>query len=203
MDTGIDSLVHEFRGTFGRETIEALADDSFSRLAAGATVTGFLPVLAHRFTRERLMALAKAEGLTDSSRPEVLFVCVHNAGRSQMAASLTTHLSGGRVRVRSAGSAPASEINATVAQAMAEIGLDLSGAFPKPLSDEVVRGADVVITMGCGDACPLYPGRRYLDWDVEDPAGQPIEVVRDIRDGLRARVEGLLHELGVVGGVTR
>lgn len=127
----------------------------------------------------------------------MLFVCVHNAGRSQMAAVLTSHLSGGRVSVRSAGSDPAERINPAVVQLMGEMGLDLSQEFPKPLSDEVVRAADVVITMGCGDACPIYPGKRYLDWEVDDPAGQPPEVVRGIRDDIEGRVRKLLAELGV------
>lgn len=130
-------------------------------------------------------------------RPEILFVCVHNAGRSQMAAVLTAHLGEGRVTVRSAGSAPGKEINPRVVEAIAELGLDLSHEFPKPLSDVAVRAADVVITMGCGDACPFYPGKRYLDWEVADPAGQPIERVREIRDEIRARVELLLAELAV------
>jgi protein-tyrosine-phosphatase len=129
------------------------------------------------------------------AKPELLFVCVHNAGRSQMAAVLAEHLSDGNVVVRSAGSAPATEINPVVVEAMGEIGLDLTKAFPKPLTDTSVRSADVVITMGCGDACPLYPGKRYIDWEVADPAGQPIEVVREIRDEIRARVSELLAGL--------
>lgn len=129
--------------------------------------------------------------------PEVLFVCVHNAGRSQMAAGLMARLSGGLVNVRSAGSAPADEINPAVVAVMAEMGIDLSQEFPKPLSDEVVRAADVVITMGCGDACPIYPGKRYLDWEVNDPAGQPEAVVRRIAGDIEARVRGLLAEMGV------
>lgn len=129
--------------------------------------------------------------------PEVLFVCVHNAGRSQVAAALTHHLSGGGVNVRSAGSDPADEINPAVLQAMTELGLDLSQEFPRPLTDEVVRAADIVITMGCGDACPIYPGKRYEDWELDDPAGQPLEKVREIRDAIRGRVEGLLEQLGV------
>ena len=129
--------------------------------------------------------------------PEVLFVCVHNAGRSQMAAVLTDAMSGGRVDVRSAGSTPASEINPVVVEAMLELGLDLSQEFPKPLTDEAVEAADVVVTMGCGDACPIYPGKRYLDWEVHDPAGEPLPVVRRIREDIRARVAGLLQELGV------
>ena len=129
--------------------------------------------------------------------PEVLFVSVHNAGRSQMAAALTDALSDGRVHVRSAGSDPADRINPAVVAAMEEVGLDLSRKFPKPLTDEVVEAADVVITMGCGDACPIYPGKRYLDWVVDDPAGQPVERVREIRDDIRGRVEGLLRDLQI------
>lgn len=127
--------------------------------------------------------------------PEVLFVCVHNAGRSQMAAALLDSLAGGRVNVRSAGTAPADEIHANVRQAMDEIGLDVSREFPKPITDEVVRAADVVITMGCGDACPIYPGKRYEDWELEDPAGQPIEKVREIRDAIKTRISSLLQDL--------
>jgi arsenate reductase len=127
--------------------------------------------------------------------PEVLFVCVHNAGRSQMAAGLLHHHAAGAVHVRSAGSAPADEINPAVREAMAEIGLDISREFPKPLTDEVVQAADVVITMGCGDACPIYPGKRYFDWDLADPAGQDIDAVRPIRDEIDRRVRALLAEL--------
>ena len=130
-----------------------------------------------------------------SQVPEVLFVCVHNAGRSQMAAALLDHHARGRVRVRSAGSEPAGEVNPAVVQAMAELGFDLSRAFPKPLTDEFVRAADVVITMGCGDACPVYPGKRYLDWELPDPAGKPLEAVRPIRDEVDLRVRGLLEDL--------
>jgi protein-tyrosine-phosphatase len=127
--------------------------------------------------------------------PEVLFVCVHNAGRSQMAAALLDHHAQGRVRVRSAGSAPGDQIHPNVAAAMAEIGLDLSTELPKLLTDEVVQAADVVITMGCGDACPLYPGKRYLDWELADPAGKPLAEVRPIRDEIARRVQALLAEL--------
>jgi arsenate reductase (thioredoxin) len=132
-------------------------------------------------------------------RPEVLFVCVHNAGRSQMAALLTAHLSGGRVAVRSAGSAPAARVHTEVVEAMREIGLDASAELPKPLTDEAARAADVVITMGCGDACPIYPGTRHLDWEVDDPAGQPLARVREIREEIRGRVAALLEELGAPG----
>jgi protein-tyrosine-phosphatase len=128
-------------------------------------------------------------------RPEVLFVCVHNAGRSQMAAGLVGLRSGDRVHVRSAGSAPGDEINPAVVEAMREIGVDLGEEFPKPLTDEFVKGADVVITMGCGDACPIYPGKRYEDWDLDDPAGQDLETVRRIRDEIDGRVRILIAEL--------
>ena len=131
-----------------------------------------------------------------SDMPEVLFVCVHNAGRSQMAAALLDHHAQGRVRVRSAGSAPADEINPAVRAAMDEVGVDLSRAFPKKLTTDAVEAADVVITMGCGDACPVYPGKRYLDWDLPDPAGLTVEQVRPIRDEISARVRALISELG-------
>jgi arsenate reductase len=136
-------------------------------------------------------------------RPEVLFVCVHNAGRSQMAAALLRRLAGDGVVVRSAGSAPASEIHAGVAAAMKEIGLDTSGEFPKPLADEYVKAADVVITMGCGDACPVFPGKKYEDWQVPDPAGKPVEEVRAIREDIQGRVTRLMQELGVAPGSAR
>jgi arsenate reductase (thioredoxin) len=131
--------------------------------------------------------------------PEVLFVCVHNAGRSQMAAAVLDHYARGRVHVRSAGSEPASQINPAVVEAMAEIGIDISNGFPKPLTDEVVRDADAVVTMGCGDACAIYPGKRYLDWELPDPAGKSIDDVRPIRDEIDRRVRGLMEELVPAG----
>jgi len=135
------------------------------------------------------------KGIVDKERPEVLFVCVHNAGRSQMAAGLVKLRSEGRIHVRSAGSDPANEINPAVVEAMEELGVDLNEEFPKPLTDEVVRAADVVITMGCGDACPIYPGKKYEDWELDDPAGQDLETVRRIRDELDGRVQNLIGEL--------
>jgi protein-tyrosine-phosphatase len=132
-------------------------------------------------------------------KPEVLFVCVHNAGRSQIAAALLDRYAEGRVHVRSAGSTPSEEINPAVVAAMAEIGIDISKELPKALTDEAVREADAVITMGCGDACPIYPGKRYLDWDLPDPAGKPIEEVRPIRDEIDRRVRALLDELVPAG----
>jgi arsenate reductase (thioredoxin) len=157
-------------------------------------VTGpnFLPLLVGRFARERLRALAQAEGRIEKTKPEVLFVCVRNAGRSQIAAALTHRLSEGWIAVRSAGSQPGEQIDPAVIEVMRELGIDVTEEFPKPLTDEVVRAADVVITMGCGDSCPVYPGKHYEDWDVADPAHQPIDVVRAIREDIRRRVEELV-----------
>lgn len=190
------TLAPEFGGTFSPETVEECVMDSFQQLATTATITTFLVPQAERFARERLEALARASGAA-GGRSEVLFVCVHNAGRSQMAALLLDRLAAGRVVVRSAGSAPADRLNPAVVEAMAELGLDAGRAFPKPLTEEAVRAADVVVTMGCGDACPLYPGKRYLDWEIEDPAGKPLATVRRIRDDIEARVRQLLAELAM------
>jgi arsenate reductase (thioredoxin) len=190
----IEALHEEFRGIYSLETIERFVDESIDRLS-GARVVDFIPLFVHRFARERLRALAQAQGAIVSDVPEVLFVCVHNAGRSQMAAALLDHHARGKVHVRSAGSDPTDKINPAVMAAMDEWGIDLSKEFPKPLTDEFVRAADVVITMGCGDACPIYPGKRYEDWELQDPAGQPVEVVRRIRDDIDSRVQQLLGEL--------
>ncbi|MEE1930086.1 arsenate reductase ArsC [Streptomyces sp. TRM 70351] len=130
-----------------------------------------------------------------SEKPSVLFVCVHNAGRSQMAAAWLTHLAGDRVEVRSAGSAPAGQVNPAAVEAMREVGVDMSAQTPKVLTVDAVRASDVVITMGCGDACPVFPGKRYLDWTLDDPAGQGVAAVRPIRDEIRARIEGLIAEI--------
>jgi protein-tyrosine-phosphatase len=194
IDQAADRLADEFAGVFSRETIARYMAES-QDLLGEARVNVFVPVLAHRFARERLKALAQAEGKLGKEQPEVLFVCVHNAGRSQMAAALVKLRSGGRVHVRSAGSTPASEINPAVVEAMEELGVDLNEEFPKPLTDEVVRAADVVITMGCGDACPIYPGKRYEDWELEDPEGKGLETVRRIRDEIDRRVQKLVGEL--------
>ena len=133
------------------------------------------------------------------SKPNVLFVCVHNAGRSQMAAAFLSHLSGNAVEVRSAGSAPADQVNPAAVQAMAEVGIDIAAEKPKILSDQTVRDSDVVITMGCGDTCPFYPGKRYEDWVLDDPAGKDVAAVRPIRDDIRRRVEALLEDLVPAG----
>jgi protein-tyrosine-phosphatase len=189
-----DALADEFVGVFSKETIERYIAESVDLLGE-RRVNVFVPVLAHRFARERLKALAQAEGMMVKEQPEVLFVCVHNAGRSQMAAGLVKLRSGGRIHVRSAGSDPAEEINPAVVEAMDEIGVDLGEEFPKPLTDEVMRAADVVITMGCGDACPIYPGKRYEDWLLDDPAGQDLATVRRIRDELDERIQALIADL--------
>jgi len=195
VEKAADALVDEFAGIFSRETIARYVGDSLELLGS-ARFTDFLPVLAHRFARERLRALGQSEGTIVKEMPEVLFVCVHNAGRSQMAAGLLRLRSDDRVQVRSAGSAPAGEVNPLVVEAMREVGVDLGEAFPKPLTDEVVRAADVVITMGCGDACPIYPGKRYEDWVLADPAeAGSLEAVRAIRDEIDRRITALVREL--------
>jgi arsenate reductase (thioredoxin) len=196
----IDDLFHEFEGIWSRETIERFLTESEEALArSGPGGLSFLPLRAPAFARERLEALGQAEGQIEKERPEVLFVCVRNAGRSQVAAALTEELSGGAASVRSAGSTPAEEIHPNVVQAMYEIGVDMDKEFPKPLTDEVVCAADVVVTMGCGDACPVYPGKHYEDWQIVDPAGQSMDSVRAIRDEIQARVENLIAELTVPG----
>ena len=167
---------------------------------SGARIVDFLPLSVHRFSRERLRAIGQAEAMIRKEVPEVLFVCVHNAGRSQIAAALLHHHARGRVHVRSAGSDPADRLNPTVVEAMREVRLDLSREFPKPMTDEVVQAADVVVTMGCGDACPLYPGKRYEDWKIDDPHGKDVETVRRIRDEVSRRVDRLLADLRVDGG---
>jgi arsenate reductase len=194
LENGLDSLQDEFSGVFSRETIERFMAESLEQLK-GARLKDFVPLFVHRFARERLRALAHVEGKLTKDVPEVLFVCVQNAGRSQIAAGLLDKIAAGRVHVRSAGSAPAEDINPNVRTAMREVGVDLDKEFPKPLTDEVVRAADAVITMGCGDACPIYPGKRYEDWVLDDPADEDLDGVRRIRDEIEARVRNLLDEV--------
>jgi arsenate reductase (thioredoxin) len=194
LEKGLDSLREEFGGVFSAETIERFMAESLASLT-DARLKDFVPLFVHRFARQRLRALGQSEGKITKDVPEVLFVCVHNAGRSQMAAGLLSKLAKGRVNVRTAGSDPGSEINPAAIQAMAEVGVDLSQEFPKPLTDEFVRAADAVITMGCGDACPIYPGKRYEDWELDDPEGQDVETVRRIRDDIEQRVKSLLDEV--------
>ena len=189
LERGLAGLREDFTGTFASETIERYA-----------RLKDFVPLFVHRFARERLRALGQVEGTIAKDVPEVLFVCVQNAGRSQIAAALLDHYARGRVHVRSAGSAPADRINPDVVTAMSEVGVDISKEFPKPMTDEVVQAADAVITMGCGDACPIYPGKRYEDWDVDDPADADLDGVRRIRDDIRRRVRELLAEVAPPAG---
>ena len=160
-------------------------------------VVSFLPLMAERFARQRLKALAKVEGNATDGVPTVLFLCVHNAGRSQMALGWFNHLAGDRAVAWSGGSEPGKEVNPSAILAMEEVGIDIAQEFPKPWTDEIVQAADVVVTMGCGDACPLFPGKRYEDWELPDPAGLDLDAVRPIRDAIEQRVRGLLHSLGV------
>jgi protein-tyrosine-phosphatase len=194
LEKGLESLQSEFEGVFSRETIERYMAESLESLPT-SRFENFVPLFVHRFARERLRALAQVEGKLTKEVPEVLFVCVQNAGRSQMAAGLLDKLADGRVHVRSAGSEPGEQINPNVIRAMSEVGVDISKEFPKPMTDEVVRAADAVITMGCGDACPIYPGKRYEDWELDDPAGKDLETVRRIRDDIADRVRVLLGDL--------
>ena len=190
-------LARDFDGIFGAETIERFLFSSYDEFADRATIVNFLPLLAERFARQRLQALAKAEGLVADGKPVVLFLCTHNAGRSQMALGFFHAHAGERAIAWSGGSEPGTTVNHAAVAAMAERGIDISDEYPKPWTDEVVRAADVVITMGCGDACPLFPGKRYEEWTVDDPAGQDIAAVRPIRDEIERRVLNLLGELGL------
>ena len=183
-------------GTFGVETIERfIAEELLAR--QDSAVTAWLPVLAERTADDRLRALRKTHGGDLTGRPYVLFLCTHNAGRSQMAAGWMRALAGDAVEVFSGGSEPADELNRAAVEAMAEVGIDMAAEFPKVWTDDVVRAADVVVTMGCGDACPVVPGVRYEDWGLLDPAGQPLEVVRLVRDDIEQRVRALATSLGV------
>jgi protein-tyrosine-phosphatase len=190
-------LVGEFDGVYGKETIERFLHSSFDQFAGHATVPQFLPLMAERFARQRLHALAKVEGVRDDGKPAVLFLCIHNAGRSQMAMGFFQHLAGDNATAWSGGSEPGMEVNPAAIEAMSERGIDISHEFPKPWTDEAVQAADVVITMGCGDACPIFPGKRYEEWVLDDPAGLDVEHVRPVRDEIERRVRNLLDELGV------
>ncbi|MFE5411064.1 metalloregulator ArsR/SmtB family transcription factor [Microbacterium sp. NPDC056569] len=186
-------LTVRFRGVFSPETVHATVQESY-RLLAGSSQSPMLASRTATFAAERLGALSDETPIAPPV-PAVLFVCVQNAGRSQIAAGILRQLAGDRVTVRTAGSEPVSDVRHRIAAALEEIGVSLAGEFPKPLTDEVVRAADVVVTMGCGDACPVYPGRRYLDWELEDPVGKSPERIRAIRDDIEVRVRGLLREL--------
>jgi protein-tyrosine-phosphatase len=195
--TAATNLQHRFEGVFGTETIERFLTSSYDQFARRAAVAQWLPLMAERFARIRLSALAKVEGKITDGRPTVLFLCVHNAGRSQMALGFFRHYAGDDAVAWSGGSDPTDRVNAAAIEAMAEVGIDITGEFPKPWTEEIVRAADVVVTMGCGDACPLFPGKRYEDWQLDDPAGLGVAAVRPIRDEIDRRVRALLSELGV------
>jgi arsenate reductase len=194
-ERAIESLVAEFAGVFSRGTIERYVRETQAELDASqrGRWMSFHRARVDWFARARLEWLVRAEGQVATLQPAALFVCVRNAGRSQMAAALTHQLSNGWVHVRSAGSKPGLAVQPAMVEAMSEIGVDLSNALPKRLTDEVVRAADVVVTMGCDDSCPVYPGKHYEDWGIADPDGQPIEVVRQIRDDIGERVRALLR----------
>jgi protein-tyrosine-phosphatase len=197
MKTAVGQLQKEFDGVFGPETIERFLRSSYEQFTGRATVPRFLPLLAERFARQRLRALAKVEGTSNEGRPTVLFLCTHNAGRSQMAMGFFTHLAGDAAVAWSGGSEPGELVNPAAIEAMAERDINISGEYPKPWTDEIVQAADVIITMGCGDACPIFPGRRYEEWVLEDPHGQDVAAVRPIRDEIERRVRALLAELEV------
>lgn len=194
-DRLVDDLTYAYDGVFSPETVAAVVHEARDLLEPRAKIKQYLPIFVAKQAREQLMTVAQAEGRVAKQVPEILFVCVHNAGRSQMAAALTEHLSARKVHVRSAGSKPVDMVNPTVLDALAERGISLSEPYPKPLTHSAVQAADVIVTMGCGDACPIFPGKRYEDWDVADPDGQPLDVVRDIRDDIQQRVTQLLRDV--------
>jgi protein-tyrosine-phosphatase len=191
----IDKIAYEYDTTFDRAEVEAVLVDSYLQLARTAKITMYLPILADRFARDRLAAIATSRGLIAKRVPEVLFVCVRNAGRSQMAAAFARHYAGVNLHIRTGGSDPGEAIHPEVVAAMKDAGLSLDEEFPKPLTDDVVAASDVVITMGCGDRCPYVPGKRYEDWPIEDPGGQPAEQVAAVRDDVDRRVRDLVASL--------
>jgi arsenate reductase (thioredoxin) len=187
-------LQRRWQGRMNVETIERFLVESMD-LLKDSKILRWTPVIAERMTNDRLRALVRLESSAAGLNPSVLFLCVHNAGRSQMAAGWMRHLAGDRVDVFSGGSEPAAALNEVVVAAMAEKGIDISRELPQPWADDVVRAADVIVTMGCGDACPVYPGKRYVDWELDDPAGRTLDEVRPIRDEIERRVRALLAEL--------
>jgi arsenate reductase len=195
--TAAGNLSRTFGDLYGPETIERFLTSSYDQFATASAIPNFLPLLAERFARQRLEALARVEGHRNDGKPVVLFLCTHNAGRSQMALGFFTHHAADRAVAWSGGSEPGHEINPAAIGAMAERGIDITGEYPKPWTDEIVRAATVVITMGCGDACPIFPGTRYENWDLPDPAGLDLADVRPIRDDLERRVLTLLDQLAV------
>lgn len=190
-------LSYRYSSVFSAETVTRYVAESYALLAERARVTTHLASLTARFAADRLSALAAAEGLVLRGTPEVLFVCVQNAGRSQIASAVLRQLAGERVHVRTAGSAPASIVHPEIIEILDEIGVPIAAEFPKPLTNEVVQAADYVITMGCGDACPIYPGRRYMDWELDDPVGLDRAGMRRVRDEIVSRVQALVAEMGL------
>ncbi|HEY5303928.1 MAG TPA: arsenate reductase ArsC [Acidimicrobiales bacterium] len=194
LQSSLSPLLRKFAGVFDDETVERFLVDSYERLATTSKNPSFLSIFAERFAWERLGAMAKVETTTEG-KPGVLFLCVHNAGRSQMAAGWLRHIAGDHIDVYTGGSEPADSLNPVVVEAMVEVGIDISEEFPKPWTEEVVKAVDAVISMGCGDVCPIYPGKKYTDWELDDPAGMTLEGVRNVRDELKVRVRGLRDEL--------
>lgn len=195
LDRVVEKFTEKYQGVFAKETIERVVFESYAALLRTATTDQFVVSLAEKFSADRLRSLFVSQDDSRRELPEVLFVCVQNAGRSQMAMAFMQQFAAGKVRVLSAGSMPAAEISAKTIEVMKEVGVSLEDAFPKPLTDDVVRAADIVITMGCGDACPLYPGKKYLDWDLQDPAELDLDGVRAVRDEIREKVQALLKEI--------
>lgn len=194
---GAERLKRRFEGQLNVETIERFLYDSLDVLLEKAHNTTWVPLLAERFATDRIRAIIRLESADLGLNPSLLFLCVHNSGRSQMAAGFARALAGDGVDVFSGGSEPAQSVNEAVVAAMAEKGIDIGEELPQPWADEIIRATDVVVTMGCGDACPIFPGKRYVDWELEDPSGKSIEEVRPIRDEIERRVRELLRELGV------
>jgi protein-tyrosine-phosphatase len=188
-------LVNKFKDQLDARIVDGIIAESLHRFAEGDFITRMLQ--AESFASEHLRAIARLQGGPAPLKPGVLFLCVHNAGRSQMAAGFMRSLSGGQVDVFSGGSEPAERINPTAIEAMGEKGIDITGQIPQLWSEEIVQAVDVVISMGCGDSCPIYPATRYVDWEVDDPAGKPLNQIRAIRDDLEQRVSGLLVEMDI------
>ncbi|WFE53098.1 arsenate reductase ArsC [Micromonospora sp. WMMD1155] len=188
-------LSSRFTGVFGPETVERYVFESYMYLHRTVRLQTHLPALTENFATERLTALAQVDGTIDKPVPEVLFLCAYNAGRSQLATALADRYAQGRVHVRCAGSHPAGGLDHNVVEALDEWGIDIGRAYPKPLTPDVLGASDVIVTMGCGDACPVLAGKRYLDWDIPDPAGRDLPFVRTVRDDIDARVRALIDEL--------
>jgi len=197
IEHSVSQLARKYAGKFDESEIRPVVKESYDSFS-DAKVRTFIPVFTTRYADDRLRAQAKVRGLITDAPPSVLFVCVHNAGRSQMAAGWLRHLSRGKIEVYSGGSLPGKDLNAAAVEAMREVGIDIASEYPKPFAVEIVQSADVVITMGCGDTCPIFPGKRYEDWALDDPAGLGVEAVRPIRDEIKRRVESLISDLAVV-----